>query len=75
MSKISNKKLIKALKGELEVRPTKDEIFEQFRNPPTHAEWLKGYHKWVQEHKLSTPLTEHEKMALSVGKKKRRKKC
>jgi hypothetical protein len=36
---------------------------------------LKGYHKWVQEHTLSTPLSEYEKMALAVGKKKRRKKC
>jgi hypothetical protein len=73
MSRISKRKLMKALKGELEVKPTKDEIFEQFKNPPTQKEWLKGYHKWVQEHTLSTPLSEHEKMALAVGKKRRKK--
>jgi hypothetical protein len=73
MSRISKRKLMKALKGELEVKPTKDEIFEQFKNPPTQEEWLKGYHKWVQEHTLSTPLSEYEKMALAVGKKRRKK--
>ena len=56
MSRISKRKLIKALKGELEVKPTNDEIFERFKNPPTQEEWLKGYHKWIQEHTLSTPL-------------------
>ena len=65
---------MKALKGELEVKPTKDEIFERFKNPPTQEEWLKGYHKWVQEHTLSTHLSEYEAMALAVGKRRRRKK-
>ena len=65
---------MKALKGELEVKQTKDEIFERFKNPPTQEEWLKGYHKWVQEHTLSTPLSEYEAMALAVGKRRRRKK-
>ena len=74
MSRISKKKLIKALKGEYEHKVTKDEIFERFKNPPTQEEWLKGYHKWVQEHTLSTPLSEYEALALAVGKRRRRKK-
>ena len=74
MSRISKRKLMKALKGELEVRPTENEIFDRFKNPPTQEEWLKGYHKWVQEHTLSTPLSEYEAMAMAVGKKKRRRK-
>ena len=65
---------MKALKGELEVRPTENEIFDRFKNPRTQEEWLKGYHKWVQEHTLSTPLSEYEAMAMAVGKKKRRRK-
>ena len=73
MSRISKRKLLKALKGELEVRPTKDEIFEQFKNPPTQEEWLRGYHKWVQEHTLSTPLSEYE--AIEKATKTKRKKC
>ena len=74
MSRISKRKLMKALKGEFEIKPTKDDIFDRFKNPPTQEEWLKGYHKWVQEHTLSTPLSEYEAMALAVGKKRRRKK-
>ena len=74
MPRISKKKLIKALKGELEIRPTKTQIFHRFKNPPTQEEWLKGYHKWVQEHTLSTPLSEYEQMAMAVGRKKRRRK-
>ena len=42
MSRISKRKLIKALKGDLEVKMTKEDIFEQFKNPPTQKEWLKG---------------------------------
>ena len=73
MSRISKRKLIKALKGELEVKPTKDEIFEQFRNPPTQAEWLKGYKRWVEQHTLSTPPEVYEAIE-NIGKKKRRRK-
>jgi len=72
MSRISKKKLIKALKGELEVKPTKDEIFEQFKNPPTQEEWLKGYHDWVARHTLSTPLEEYEAIE-NIGKRRRKK--
>ena len=72
MSRISKKKLIKALKGELEVKPTKDEIFEQFKNPPTQEEWLKGYRDWVARHTLSTPLEEYEAIE-NIGKRRRKK--
>jgi len=73
MSRISKRKLMKVLKGELEVKPTKDEIFEQFKNPPTQEEWLRGYKKWVEEHTLSTPLSVYEAIE-NAGKKKRRRK-
>jgi hypothetical protein len=72
MSRISKRKLIKALKGELEVKPTKDEIFEQFKNPPTQEEWLKGYRDWVARHTLSTPLEEYEAIE-NIGKRRRKK--
>jgi len=49
MSKISKKKLIKALKGDLEVKITKSDIFERFKNPPTQEEWLKGYKEWKKK--------------------------
>ena len=73
MSKISKKKLIKALKGDLEVKMTKSDIFDMFKNPPTQEQWLKGYKRWVEQHTLSTPLEVYEAIE-NVGKKKRRKK-
>ena len=73
MSKISKKKLIKALKGDLEVRMTKSNIFDMFKNPPTQEQWLKGYKKWVEDQTLSTPLEVYEAIE-NIGKKKRRKK-
>ena len=74
MSRISKKKLIKALKGEFE-EPTmsKAQIFDMFENPPTQEEWLKGYKKWVEDQTLSTPLAVYEAIE-NIGKKKRRKK-
>ena len=47
MSRISKRKLIKALKGDLE-EPTmsKAQIFEMFKNPPTQEEWLRGCRAW-----------------------------
>ena len=74
MTKISKKKLIKVLKGDLEMPVTKQSLLDQLAKPVTQEEWLKGYHKWVQEHTLSTPLSEYEAMAMAVGKKKRRRK-
>ena len=73
MSRISKKKLIKALKGDLEVKMTKSDIFDMFKNPPTQEQWLKGYKRWVEQHTLSTPLEVYEAIE-NVGKKKRRKK-
>ena len=47
MSRISKRKLIKALKGEFEEPTmTKSQIFEMFKNPPTQEEWLRGYREW-----------------------------
>ena len=73
MSRISKRKLIKALKGDLEVKMTKSDIFDMFKNPPTQEQWLKGYKRWVEQHTLSTPLEVYEAIE-NVGKKKRRKK-
>ena len=73
MPKISTRKLIKALKGDFEVKMTKSDIFERFKNPPTQEEWLKGYKKWVEDQTLSTPLAVYEAIE-NIGKKKRRKK-
>ena len=63
---------MKALKGEYEV-PTMSEtqIFDMFRNPPSQAEWLKGYKRLVEQQDL-TALPEIQKL-LKKGKKK--KKC
>ena len=73
MSRISKRKLMKALKGEFEIKPSKDDIFDRFKNPPTQEEWLKGYKKWVEEQTLSTPLSVYEAIE-KMGKKIRRKK-
>ena len=74
MSRISKRKLLKALKGDLKVPAmSKSRIFDMFKNPPTQEEWLKGYHKWVQDNTLSTPLSEYEAIE-QIGKKKRRRK-
>ena len=73
MSRISKRKLIKALKGEYEEKITKSDMFDMFRNPPTQEEWLRGYKKWVEEQTLSTPLSVYEAIE-NAGKKKRRRK-
>ena len=50
MSRISKKKLLKALKGELhEPTMSKAQIFDMFKNPPTQEEWLKGYKEWKRK--------------------------
>ena len=74
MSRISKRKLIKVLKGEYE-EPTynKKTLLEELAKPITQEEWLRGYHKWVKEHTLSTPLSEYEAIE-NIGKKKRRRK-
>jgi len=50
MPRISKKKLLKALKGELhEPTMSKAQIFDMFKNPPTQEEWLKGYKEWKRK--------------------------
>jgi len=53
MSRISKKKLLKALKGEYEyndsVNMTKQHVMDMFKNPPTQEEWLKGYKRWKKQ--------------------------
>ena len=73
MSQISKKKLIKVLKGELEEPVTKQSLLDQLAKPVTQEQWLKGYHKWVQEHTLSSSLSEYEAIE-NIGKKHRRRK-
>ena len=73
MSRISKKKLIKVLKGDLEETVTKQSLLDHLAKPVTQEEWLRGYRKWVAEHTLSTPLSEYEAIE-NVGKKRRRTK-
>ena len=73
MSQISKKKLIKVLKGELEEPMTKQSLLDQLAKPVTQEQWLKGYHKWVEEHTLSSSLSEYEAIE-NIGKKRRRRK-
>jgi|TARA_R110001592_G_scaffold25626_6_gene97257 hypothetical protein len=72
MSQISKKKLIKVLKGDIEVQPTRESLLDRMAKPVTQEEWLKGYHKWVQDQTLSTPLSEYEAIE-NIGKKHRKK--
>jgi hypothetical protein len=71
MSRISKRKLLKALKGEYEV-PTMSEaqIFDMFKNPPSQQEWLEGYRRWVEQDPSALP--EIEKL---LRKRKKKKKC
>jgi len=51
MSKISKKRLIKVLKGDLEEPVTKQSLLDKLAKPITQEEWLKGYREWVAKHK------------------------
>ena len=73
MSRISKRKLIKVLKGELEEIVTKESLLDRMSKPVTQEEWLKGYKRWVEQHTLSTPPEVYEAIE-NIGKKKRRKK-
>ena len=73
MSRISKKKLIKVLQGDLEEPVTKQSLLDQLAKPVTQEEWLKGYKKWVEDQTLSTPLDVYEAIE-NFGKKKRRRK-
>ena len=72
MSRISKRKLLKVLKGELEVPTMSDTmIFDMFKNPPSQEELLKGYKRWVQQQDL-TALPEIEKLIKKPKRKKKR---
>ena len=73
MSRISKKKLIRVLKGDLEEPVTKQSLLDQLAKPVTQEQWLKGYHKWVEEHTLSSSLSEYEAIE-NIGKKHRRRR-
>jgi len=49
MTKISKKKLIKVLKGDLEEPVTKQSLLDQLAKPVTQEEWLKGYNEWKKK--------------------------
>jgi len=73
MSRISKRKLIKVLKGDLEVPVSKQSLLDQMAKPVTQEEWIKGYKKWVEDRTLSTPPEVYEAIE-NLGKKKRRRK-
>ena len=73
MSRISKKKLIKVLKGELEEPVTKESLLDQMARPVTQEQWLNGYKRWLEQHTTSTPPEVYEAIE-NIGKKKRRKK-
>jgi len=49
MSRISKKKLIKVLKGDLEEPVTKQSLLDQMAKPVTQEEWLKEYREWKRK--------------------------
>jgi hypothetical protein len=73
MSRISKRKLIRVLKGDLEEPITKQSLLDQMAKPVTQEEWIKGYKRWVEQHTLSTPPEVYEAIE-NIGKKKRRRK-
>ena len=73
MSRISKRKLIKVLKGDLEMPVSKQSLLDQMAKPVTQEEWLKGYKRCVEQHTLSTPPEVYEAIE-NIGKKKRRRK-
>ena len=49
MSRISKKRLIKVLKGDLEQPVTKQTLLDQLAKPVTQEEWLRGYKEWKKK--------------------------
>ena len=49
MSRISKKRLIKGLKGDLEQPVTKQSLLDQLAKPVTQEEWLRGYKEWKKK--------------------------
>jgi hypothetical protein len=75
MTKISKRKLVKVLQGDLEEPITKESLLDQMAKPVTQEEWLRGYKKWVEQHTLSTPPEVYEAIERMGKKKRKRKKC
>ena len=73
MSRISKRKLIRVLKGELEESITKESLLDRMAKPVTQEQWIKGYKRWVEQHTLSTPPEVYEAIE-NIGKKKRRRR-
>jgi len=46
MSRISKRKLMKALKGDLEMPVNRKTLLDQLAKPVTQEEWLRGYREW-----------------------------
>ena len=49
MSRISKKRLLKVLKGDLEQPVTKQSLLDQLAKPVAQEEWLKGYREWKRK--------------------------
>jgi len=49
MSRISKKRLIKVLQGDLEEPVTKQSLLDQMAKPVTQEEWLRGYREWKRK--------------------------
>ena len=49
MSRISKKRLIKVLKGDLEQPVTKQSLLDKLAKPVTQEEWLRGYKDWKKK--------------------------
>ena len=46
MPRISKRKLIKALKGDLEMAVNRKTLLDQLARPVTQEEWLRGDREW-----------------------------
>jgi hypothetical protein len=49
MSRISKRKLIKVLKGDLEMPVNRKTLLDQLAKPVTQEEWLRGYREWKRK--------------------------
>ena len=46
MPRISKRKLIKALRGDIEIPVNRKTLLDQLAKPVTQEEWLRGYREW-----------------------------
>ena len=49
MSRISKRKLMKALKGDLEMAVNRKTLLDHLAKPVTQEEWLRGYKEWKRK--------------------------